>query len=80
MPLDYRTLPANRERFFVVSITRALKQSWLKVDDVGQVVEASPSLTWANGLDIEKVEAWCRSRQIPIRKMHGNIRDIRQYL
>lgn len=81
MPADrYRTLPLNPERFFVVAFPRAIKKSWLKVDDTGQVLAASASLTWAAGLPIEKVEAWCRARQVPIRSMHGNIKDIRPYL
>jgi hypothetical protein len=76
----YRTLPVNPERFFVVALPRAFKRSWLKVDDTGQVLATSPGLAWATGLAIEKVEAWCRSKQLPIRSMHGNIKDIRPYL
>lgn len=76
----YRTLPLTPERFFVVAFPRALKKSWLKVDDTGQVLATSPSLSWAAGLPVEKVEAWCRARQVPIRSMHGNIKDIKPYL
>lgn len=80
MPLDYRKLPLNTERFFVVSLPRAFKRSWLKVDELGLVIETSPRLKWATGLTLEKVEAWCRSKQIPVVRMHGNIKDIKQYL
>lgn len=81
MPSErYRMLPRNSERFFVVAFPRAFKKAWLQVDDTGRVLTASPSLNWAAGLPIEKVEAWCRVRQLPIRSMHGNIKDIRPYL
>lgn len=76
----YRTLPLTPERFFVVAFPGAFKKSWLKVDDTGQVLDTSPSLNWATGLAIERVEAWCRAKQVPIRGMHGNIKDIHPYL
>lgn len=81
MTLDrYRRLPLNPTRFVVVSFPRALKKAWLKIDDTGVVVEASESLQWASGLDIEKVEKWCRLRDLPVKQMHGNIKDIKPYL
>lgn len=76
----YRRLPANPTRFFVVALPRAYRKCWLEVDDTGTVLESSPSFHWAQGKAIEQVETWCRSRSLMIRRMHGNIRDIRPYL
>lgn len=77
---DYRRLPVNPSRFFVVVIPRVRKKAWLKVDDTGVVLEASPRFQWAGGLAIEQVERWCRSKDLVIRRMHGNIKDIQPYL
>jgi len=76
----YRRLPLNPSRFFVVVIPYVAKKAWLKVDETGTVLEASPSFQWADGNSIERVQAWCRSKQLVIRQMHGNIKDIRKYL
>jgi hypothetical protein len=77
----YRRLPVQGTRFYVSAARQRHRRSaWLKVDDTGAVLEASPAFAWACGLAIEAVERWCRSREVPLRRMHGNIRDITPYL
>ena len=76
----YRSMPLNPERFVLVHLPSATKRSWLKVDDTGLVLEASPNFRWAAGLAIETVEKWCDFRSLSIRHMHGNIKNIKPYL
>lgn len=77
----YRRLPVHDTRFYVApACSPRRKGAWLKVDDTGAVLEASPSFAWACGLAIETVERWCRRREVVLRRMHGNIRDITPYL
>lgn len=77
----YQSLPINPERFYVAGWRVGVKKrSWLKVDDVGVVLDTSKAFKWAVGKSIEEVEEWCKSKDIPIRSMHGNIKNIKQYL
>ena len=50
----YRRLPLKSTRFYTVVIPRVRRKSWLKVDDTGTVLEASPSFQWAAGKAIEQ--------------------------
>jgi len=76
----YRHLPLKPTRFYTVVIPRVRRKSWLKVDDTGTVLEASPSFQWAAGKAIELVESWCKMRELVIKRMHGNIENIKPYL
>jgi len=76
----YRRLPVRAFRFYVSTSSPRRKGAWLKVDDTGSVLETSASFSWAVGLAIEAVELWCSRRQVPLRRMHGNIQDITPYL
>jgi len=76
----YRHLPVQPARFFTARLPRARSRSWLKADDTGAVLDASPSFAWAKGLAIEQVETWCRGRSIALKRMNGNIKNIVPYL
>jgi hypothetical protein len=56
------------------------RAAWVKVDDCGKVIEASPSFQWALEKDIEQVERWCTTKGWTCKAMNRNIKHIEKYL